>query len=448
MSLIKYQAPPKEILIDMHINQKKSRTYIEEFFGVTGPVVNRWFKEYNIKFIGRKDRSRPTIETLIDLHVNQKKTIQEISQIYNTAQRYVTLWFNYYNIEIIRYRKKRKLKVSKEQLISMHHESEMSLKEISERLGVSDVIVGSWFEQFDIEKKIFNKNSPTSKAEIQILEFVRSIGFDPIKTRTVLPNRLELDVYIPEKKFAIEHCGLYWHNDNRLPASYHAVKHQYATINGLTLFTLFEDEWIERKPIVKSMILGRLGVSKKIGARKCQVKPLDIETAKSFFRQTHLQGAPNKIKIAFGLFFNDILISCMSFGDHPRRTNYNEVILQRFSSILNTVVVGGASKLFKYAITDDRIKNRNIITWSDNRYSTGNVYKQLGFIKDQELPCDYYYVKRQQRFPKQRFQKRFTNCPKDKTEYQFALENGYSRIWDCGKIRWLKTFNNNEQIQK
>jgi hypothetical protein len=30
-----------------------------------------------------------------------------------------------------------------------------------------------------------------------------------------------------------------------------------------------------------------------------------------------------------------------------------------------------------------------------------------------------------------------TNCPVNKTEKAHLLEMGYSRIWDCGKIRWI-----------
>ena len=29
-----------------------------------------------------------------------------------------------------------------------------------------------------------------------------------------------------------------------------------------------------------------------------------------------------------------------------------------------------------------------------------------------------------------------TGCPKDKTEHEWALENKYYRIYDCGKIQW------------
>lgn len=434
----KYQTPSREELIQKHVVEKQSRRDLEKFYGVTAPVISRWMKELGIEFIGRKDRARPDKEILEDLHITQRKTIQEISVLFNKAQRYVDEWFEFYQIPKQRYRKRRKLAVSAETLKSMHHSSQMTLAEIAQRLEVSDVMVGKWFDEFGIEKKQFFKQSNTSKAEIQISDYVRSLGFEPTKTRNVLPNRLELDVFVAEKSFAIEHCGLYWHSEQWLPPSYHATKLQFAKSAGVDLFTLFEDEWIEKRPIVESMISHKLGRSAhRVFARKCVVREISSKEAKQFFNRTHLQGAPGTIKLAIGLFLSDALVGCMSFGRHQRTGK--EVILQRMSFELNTTVVGGASKMFNFARHCDFCRDQPVVTWSDERYSAGGVYAALGFKKCGMVPADYYYVKGQRRFPKQRFQKRFTGCPVDMTEREHAHLNGYLRLWDCGKTKWVNS---------
>jgi len=436
-----YDTPPHDQLYQQHVVDKMSRRDLERYYGVTAPVIDRWFRQLGIAFIGRKDRTRPLREELIELHVNQRKTLQEISTIYNRAQRYVDQWFEHYGIDIIRYRKRRKLVVSRDVLISMHHSNEMSLAEIAERLGVSDVMVGKWFDTFGIEKKQFYKQSSTSKAEIQIADYIKTLGVIPIKTRSVLPNRLELDLYMQQHSFAVEHCGLYWHNEHRLPPSYHAMKTKLAKMQGIQLFTLFEDEWIERRSVLESMIAHKLkGTPNKIYARRCTVGVIDNKQAKRFFETTHIQGAPGTIKLAVGLYYESELVGCMSFGKHHRSNT--GVILQRLSFKLNTSVVGGASKLFKYAQQQPFCVGSDIITWSDERYATGNVYKQLGFTESDAVPADYFYVKGQRRYPKQRFQKRFTGCPVDITEKQHAESNGFTRIWDCGKIKWVKRSTN------
>jgi hypothetical protein len=45
-------------------------------------------------------------------------------------------------------------------------------------------------------------------------------------------------------------------------------------------------------------------------------------------------------------------------------------------------------------------------------------------------------------YPKERISKQSqmkcnTGCPKDISEKEWALQNGLSRIWDCGKVRWV-----------
>jgi hypothetical protein len=104
-------------------------------------------------------------------------------------------------------------------------------------------------------------------------------------------------------------------------------------------------------------------------------------------------------------------------------------------------IVGGASKLFSHCV--NWCKNngiKKIISWSDNRWSNGSIYKNLNFILEQELGSDYAYVNidnPKERISKQSQMKCNTGCPKDKSEKEWALENGLSRIWDCGKVRWV-----------
>jgi hypothetical protein len=101
----------------------------------------------------------------------------------------------------------------------------------------------------------------------------------------------------------------------------------------------------------------------------------------------------------------------------------------------NIQVVGGASKLLASLRGD-----QPIISWSDNRWSQGNVYKEMGFTLGQELPQDYSYVdlkKPYRRISKQSQKKSNTNCPTSLTERQWCAERGLARIWDCGKKRWI-----------
>ena len=53
----------------------------------------------------------------------------------------------------------------------------------------------------------------------------------------------------------------------------------------------FREDEIKFKPeIVKSVVLGNMGVGKKIAARKCKVKDVDSKTAETFLVRNHLMG--------------------------------------------------------------------------------------------------------------------------------------------------------------
>ena len=137
----------------------------------------------------------------------------------------------------------------------------------------------------------------------------------------------------------------------------------------------------------------------------------------------------------------------MTFGGHPRR-HQKGLILSRFAVKDGYNIPGGASKLFKNACK--LLPKGKIISWSDNRWSQGNVYKKLGFTLEKELKVDYTYVKinntQAKRISKYSQQKKKTNCPKGMTEKEWAFQRGLSRIWDCGKKRWV--FNNNKEEVK
>lgn len=61
-----------------------------------------------------------------------------------------------------------------------------------------------------------------------------------------LLKKLELDIYIPEHKLAIEVNGCYWHSSLRKPREYHMNKWQRCTEKGVVLISLWED-WIEER---------------------------------------------------------------------------------------------------------------------------------------------------------------------------------------------------------
>jgi hypothetical protein len=295
-----------------------------------------------------------------------------------------------------------------------------------------------------IENSCLNcSGTGTSKQEKVIEEWINSLGLPA--ERFKFPKRKggrELDIYVPSLKIGIEYCGLYWHNeDSPTPRArmYHKHKMDKADAHGIRLITIFEDEWRDRQSQVKNFVKSALNVhEKKIFARKCQIRTLKSPEAAAFLESNHIQGA-GKILVAFGIFFDNDLIGVITGSSHHRKMNENELILNRLAFKDGWLVVGGASRLtsalLKYAKENGYTK---LISWSDNRWSQGKVYKQLGFNLEAELGPEYSYVNGSNRESKQSCQKK--NLVKrggvGVTELEMANSLNLHRIWDCGKKRW------------
>lgn len=260
----------------------------------------------------------------------------------------------------------------------------------------------------------------------------------------IKPN--EIDFVIGD--VGLELCGLYWHSDANIDNDYHYKKYLKCLSENIKLLQFFEDEIIDKKEIVFSMILNRLGKIEKKYARNCTIKEISNKEKKQFLNKNHLQGDCIS-KINLGLILNNEIISVMTFGKQrinlgKKISNDNDYELIRFANKINTTTVGGASKLFSYFIK--KYNPKKIISYCDLRYSTGNLYKKLGFKYDKISKPNYFYfksgygLKRYNRFSfrKSVLHKLLEKFDPEKTEKQNMIDNKFLRIYDCGcmKFEW------------
>ena len=266
-----------------------------------------------------------------------------------------------------------------------------------------------------------------------------STNLDFISDRIILEGK-EIDLYNDNVKTGIEYCGLHWHNEHSHQPklqNYHYDKYIKAKEKGVHLITIFEDEWLNRNEQVKGALLSILGKNtRRLYARKCNVKLIDKLTGNKFYNDYHIQGQSNLSKWFAGLYYEDELIGVLSFGLHHRDTS--KYTLDRLCFKTNVSVAGGTSKLFKFLIEQSKLTN--LISWSDNRWFQGKVYEKLGFVKEMDMKPDYSYVDNNKlgiRLSKQSQKKSNTKCPSNLTEKEWCTQRGLYRIWDCGKTRWI-----------
>ena len=290
-------------------------------------------------------------------------------------------------------------------------------------------------------------NCNVSKQETELANYVISLVGEEnviLNSKKILNSKQELDIYLPKFNLAFEFNGLYWHNELNKDKNYHLNKTNECNSQGIRLFHVFEDEWIHKKEIIKSMISNILHKNEtKIYARQCEIKEIDAKTSYDFLTSNHLQGNCNGL-IKLGLFYNNELVSLMVFGSsrHFIGSGRHTYELLRFCNKLNTNIIGGASKLFKHFI--EKFQPNDIISYADKRWSLGNLYNTLGFSLYNESKPNYYYVIGDKRVYRYNLRKdvliKKYNCPQDKTEKEFCFEQKWYRIYDCGCLcyKWTK----------
>jgi len=196
------------------------------------------------------------------------------------------------------------------------------------------------------------------------------------------------------------------------------------------------------------MILNKLGKTiNKIYARKTEIKEItDNKLVRGFLNENHIQGFVGS-SIKLGLFYENELVSLMTFGKKRKImngiSNNSELEMLRFCNKLNTNVIGGASKLFKYFIRNYNFKE--ITTYADRSQSNGKLYEILGFNFIHKTEPNYFYVvnrKREFRFKYRKDVLIKEGYNANKSEHEIMLERGIYRIYNSGNIKYVHTLDN------
>lgn len=287
----------------------------------------------------------------------------------------------------------------------------------------------------------FPRTYSKSQAELELFEFIRDICPDAISGYRSHYHDKEIDIYVPSKKIGFEYNGLYWHSEDVLISNGQVPtadfkKYLYFKEKEIRIIGIFSDEWIEQLEIVKSRIKNILGsTSTKFYARKCRIAEVSSKAAGEFCQQNHIMGR-GRSNIRLGLYHEDVLVCLMTFVNSNLSRKSTTWEINRFASLKNTVVIGGASKLFKEFI---RIINpETVISYADTRWSDGNLYKSLGFDKISNGSPNYWYFLSNADHRIHRFTLRKTpDDDPELTEYENRKNQGYSRIWDYGSSKWV-----------
>ena len=294
-------------------------------------------------------------------------------------------------------------KSNPKQFIHSRFEVKPTVSQLCQLLGVTDTPVYEILIRHNVSDLV---EHTYSSMETQVYEFLKSLDsqMQILRNDRTAIKPLELDLYLPDYNLAIECNPTITHNSScrnpwgKAPLSYkyHADKSAKAAEAGIFLFHIFGYEWNTRPEVIKSMLRNLIGkTSDRVYARNAYVCEVSDSVCKRFLDENHRQGATaSKIRLGLKIKDSNELVSVMTFskvrktmGDTDQSTAVWE--LSRFCNKLDTSVVGGASKLFKY-FTDNI--DGDIVSFSDKAHTTGKMYEVLGFHKVSESIPNYVWV--------------------------------------------------------
>lgn len=245
------------------------------------------------------------------------------------------------------------------------------------------------------------------------------------------------DIGIPSIKTVIEIDPSYTHNTEganhfhrKISEQYHLEKTLIAERNGYRCIHVFDwDDW--------EKIANLIAPTKRIYARNCGiVKIINQSVANKFINENHLQGQARGSILTLGLTYEGELVEAMSFG-RSRYDKKHTYELLRLCSKQGTTVVGGASKLFKFAT--DRLDLDDIVSYCDRSKFNGVVYEKIGMKLIRETKPNIVWSRNSDKITSNLLRQRGydqlfkTNYGKGTDNDILMLVNGWVPVPDCGQ---------------
>jgi hypothetical protein len=436
-------SPESYVLLDSYdVRNKKSRATCIEKYGVSNPSLVEEFKEKrsntNLERYGVENASSSdTIKEKRQETILNKYGVENVFQIEEVKEKIASTNMEKYGVTNPSYSNEIKEKIKKI-LIERYGENysfvtEESLRKRRETLVKNNKIIlvegKSLYEigkEFDVFSGILYSRYRAGINTIKQLIEKRKSSIEIIIEDLLISNNIDyiynksVGNYRPDFLFnniVVEANGNYWHSDainqNDL---YHKEKREAYIENGYKPLFFCEDEILNKKNIVESIILNKLNMSDRIFGRKTIVSEIDTDTSNKFFSKNHLMGKGKGL--TFGLIYNNELVSAI------RIVKKNDGLdVSRFCNKLKTNIIGGFSKLINY--TAKKLSPKFIETFIDLRYGSGDYLPSLGFKKETEY-LSFHWIRGDERVHRMKFP--------GNTGYDY----GYYKLWDCGQARYRK----------
>lgn len=208
-----------------------------------------------------------------------------------------------------------------------------------------------------------------SKGENEVFELVRQHYPDTRqRVRDIIPP-MELDIYIPSLKLAVEFNGEFWHSIDRKGKNYHLNKRHACEVVGVRLISVCETDWKTKRERVERIILNAIGKysCKTVYARKCAIREVICKDYRVFMNENHIQGYAIATH-RYGLYHDNELVACMGFKQ------LKDGVWDCVRYATSCRVPGGHSKLFKFMAKELNMEKAQ--SFVDMDFFTGDSYRE------------------------------------------------------------------------
>jgi hypothetical protein len=285
-----------------------------------------------------------------------------------------------------------------------------------------NTIFNQWWNVIQISNgKVCPVCYPKTSKSIQqdeVFEFIRTIyDGDVIKNTKKIIYPKELDIYLPDKKLAIEFNGLYWHSEENVGSDYHVIKTNECEKKGIKLIHIFEDEWVSKKEIVKEKIKNIL--IKNININEISKIKISIisETEKNEFLTNFSLKDFDKSDINLGIIYKNKIASVMTFFKKS-----DQYVISRFCDNFNFLIENSFGKLLEYF--KKNFEWKSIIGYSDRRWDDDHLFENEFFKKIKVIkPVRWYCVNYKRFLNKESFKNKKYITIFDSGYTEFSIEN-------------------------
>ena len=262
---------------------------------------------------------------------------------------------------------------NKEKMEDMYDDYNFNHYKMAGALDISVSCMWNYLKRHDIP------NIKISAPELAIHKMLDGMGITNyvIGDRTII-KPLELDVYLPDYNIAIEVNGMYWHSDKFKPRNYHLDKTEKCDAMGVQVLHFWDLEIMNTPHLVESLIRDVLDRNTTdLWASDCSLVECSEQRAKDFLIANNIQQYAIA-QLNYALEYNGDIVSIMTFAKSRFNINY-EWEMVRLCNKLNTSIIGAKPRLMAQFRQEHK---GSLITYTHRGYSSGAIYKKLGFTLD------------------------------------------------------------------